>query len=884
MNISSNTIRNIFLNFFLKKNHCIFPGSPLVSNNDPSLLFTNAGMNQFKDVFLGKKKSQHSRIVTVQQCLRTGGKHNDLNNVGFNSRHHTFFEMLGNFSFNGYFKEEAISYAWELLTSPNYFNLPKEKLWITTYAQDQQTYNIWKKKFNIPLDKLIKISDKKNEKYKSDNFWQMSSTGPCGPSTEIFFDKGSHLKGYPPGSNYNTGDRFIEIWNLVFIQFNRINKDHLIPLPNVLIDTGMGLERIVSIIQKVDSAYETDLFLFLIKKIIDMSKTSNFNNSSIRIIADHVRSSVFIISNGIVPSNERQGYVLRRILRRAIRHGNKIGIKDLFFYKLASFFIEKIKKNNILLSEKKDFIIQIIKKEEEQFFYVLEKGLFLLKEKFKHIKNNTLDGKSLFSMYDTYGFPIDLVTDICKENNFQIDLIQFNNLMDRQKNRARKNNNFFQTNNLKLKSKTSSLFQGYTDTKIKSEIKEIFINQKLKKKLRLGEQGIIILDKTTFYPESGGQIGDLGKIFLKNSVFLVKDTKKYGKAIGHIGQVIKGSFAINDMVDVQVDKKKRHSIQCNHTSTHLLHASLRLVIGKHVEQKGSLVEEKYLRFDFVNIEILDSEKISILERLINEKIRENICIKTKIVKFNNINKENVILLPNLKYSTNVRVLSIGDFSKELCGGTHVNYTGEIGTFKITNVSNVGAGISRIEAVTGNQAILDMQIKNNILKKIAGFLKTNVNNIEKKIIQLIKNNFELEKIHEENINKKIKKISRQLIKNVFIINNNKIIIEYIHINDHKVIKKIISIIYQVLNKGIIIIFYSVDGKMYFHVKVTKNILYIINAVDLTNKIAIDINGKGGGKKESASGFGDNVEDCSIFLKKIKDYVIKNIYKYCSFKNN
>jgi len=516
--------------------------------------------------------------------------------------------MLGNFSFNGYFKEEAISYAWELLTSPNYFNLPKEKFWITTYAEDQQTFNIWKEKINIPLDRLIQIGDKKNKKYESDNFWQMSSTGPCGPSTEIFFDKGNHLKGYPPGGNYNTGDRFIEIWNLVFIQFNRINKDNLIPLPTVLIDTGMGLERIVSIIQKVNSAYETDLFLFLIKKIVDMSKINNSKNSSIRIIADHVRSSVFIISNGIVPSNERQGYVLRRILRRAIRHGNKIGIKDLFFYKLASFFIEKTKEKNILLSEKKDFILKVIKKEEQQFSCVLERGLLLLKEKFNFIKNNTLDGKSLFSMYDTYGFPIDLVEDICKENNFKIDLIQFNNLMDQQKNRARKNNIFFQLNNLKLQSKISSLFQGYTDTKINAEIKEIFINKKLRKKITLGEKGIIILDKTTFYPESGGQIGDLGKIFFENSIFLVKDTKKYGKAIGHIGQVIAGSFTINDIVSAEVDKKKRHSIQCNHTSTHLLHASLRLVIGKHVEQKGSLVQEKYLRFDFVNIETLDSKK------------------------------------------------------------------------------------------------------------------------------------------------------------------------------------------------------------------------------------------------------------------------------------
>jgi len=872
----------MFLNFFLKKNHHIFPGSPLISNNDSSLLFTNAGMNQFKDIFLGKKKSQYSKITTVQQCLRTGGKHNDLNNVGFNSRHHTFFEMLGNFSFNGYFKEEAISYAWELLTSPNYFNLPKDKLWITTYAGDQQTYNIWKKKINIPSNKLIQISDKKNKKYESDNFWQMSSTGPCGPSTEIFFDKGSHLQGFPPGGDYSTGDRFIEIWNLVFIQFNRINKNNLIPLPKVLIDTGMGLERIVSVIQKVDSAYETDLFLFLIRKILDISKINSFNNSSIRIIADHVRSSVFIISNGIVPSNERQGYVLRRILRRAIRHGNKIGIKDLFFYKLASFFIEKTKENNVLLSEKKDFIIKVIKKEEQQFSYVLEKGLLLLKQKFNRIKNNTLDGESLFSMYDTYGFPIDLVEDICKENNFKIDLIKFNNLMDQQKNRARKNNNFFQLNNLKLQSKISSLFQGYVNTKIKSEIKEIFVNKKLKKKITLGEKGIIILDKTTFYPESGGQIGDSGKIFFKKNIFLVKDTKKYGRAIGHIGEVIEGSFAVNDMVNAEVDKKKRYSIQCNHTSTHLLHASLRLVIGKHVEQKGSLVQEKYLRFDFVNIEILDLKKISILERLINEKIRENICIKTKIVKFTNINKDNVILLPNLKYKTNVRVLSIGNFSKELCGGTHVNYTGEIGFFKITNVSNVGSGISRIEAVTGNQAILDIQAKNDILNQVAGFLKTNIHNIEKKIIQLIKNNIKLEKIHEENINKKIKKISKQLIKNAFVINNNKVIVECIHISDHKMIKKIISMVYQLFNRGIIVIFYSVDKKLYFHAKITKNVICIVSAVDIINKIAIDINGKGGGKKESASGSGSNVKSSSIFLKKIKDYIIANIHKFYSLK--
>jgi len=884
MSISSNTIRNTFLNFFLKKNHYVLPGSPLVSNNDSSLLFTNAGMNQFKDIFLGKKKSQRSKIVTIQQCLRTGGKHNDLNNVGVNSRHHTFFEMLGNFSFNGYFKEEAISYAWELLTSPNYFNLPKEKIWITTYTGDKQTYNIWKKKFNIPINRLIQIGDKKNKNYESDNFWQMSSTGPCGPSTEIFFDKGSHLKGYPPGSNYSTGDRFIEIWNLVFIQFNRINKDYLIPLPKVLIDTGMGLERIVSIIQKVDSAYETDLFLFLMNRIRNMSKINSFNSCSIRIIADHVRSSVFIISNGIIPSNERQGYVLRRILRRAIRHGNKIGIKDLFFYKLASFFIEKTKKNNGFLSEKKDFIVKVIKKEEEQFSYVLERGLLILKEKFCSMKNNTLDGESLFSMYDTYGFPIDLVEDICKENNFKVDLIKFNVLMDQQKNRARKNNNFFKVNNLQLQSKTLSLFQGYINTKITSEVKEIFVNKELKKTITLGEKGLIVLNKTTFYPESGGQVGDSGKIFFKNNIFLVKDTKKYGKSIGHIGKVIKGTFTINDIVNAEIDKKKRHSIQCNHTSTHLLHAALRLIIGNHVEQKGSLVQEKYLRFDFVNIEILDSKKIYILEKLINEKIRENICIRTKIVKFDTIDKKNVILLPNLKYSTNVRVLSIGHFSKELCGGTHVNYTGEIGTFKIIDVSNVGSGISRIEAVTGNQAIIDTQIKENILKKVAVVLKTNIHNIEKKVAQIIKNTLNLEKNYETDVNKKIKKISEQLIKNAFIAHNNKVIVEFIHINDHKIIKKIMSIAYQALNRIIVVIFYNIDKKLYFHVKIKKNIICIVNAVDIIKKIVIDTNGKGGGREESASGFGYNVKDRSVFLKKIRDYIIKKIHEYCSQKSN
>jgi len=884
MKIHSCLVKKKFLEFFFKKEHVILPGSPLVDNKDESLLFTNSGMNQFKDVFLGKKICRHSKVATIQQCLRTGGKHNDLYNVGRTSRHHTFFEMLGNFSFNSYFKEEAISYAWEFLTKSNYLNFSKNRLWITTYYKDKETYKIWNKKFNIPSNRIVKIEDCTSNLYDSDNFWQMGKTGPCGPCTEIFFDRGNSFKGSPPGSGKDTGERFIEIWNLVFMQFNRIDQSTLIPLPQILIDTGMGLERVVTIIQNVCTAYETDLFKDLIENILEISNIKNYENSSIRIIADHIRSITFILSNGVIPSNEKHGYVLRRIIRRALMYGKKLGMKHSFLQTLVTIFIKKTDDCKSFSKDKVSFIIDAIRKEEDQFSYILDKGISILTKKIETSKNNILDGKTIFYLYDTCGFPVDLTKDICEEKGFRIDFSSFYRLMNQQKRNSQSTNKFLKNGEVGIVTNTSSKFLGYLKTKTSAKITEIFEKYQLVKQVSLKKISYIILDKTTFYAESGGQIGDSGTIKTKDSIFLVENTKKYGNAIAHIGKLIKGRMYTGQYVTAEINEKKRNRTAKNHTATHLLNSALKKVIGRFVEQKGSLVNDKYLRFDFLNTKKLNIKKIFLIESLINEKIRENILIITKIMSLESSKKENCTYLNCKTYDNVVRVLTIGDFSKELCGGTHAKKTGDLGLFKIQSFSNIGQNISRIEAITGNIAITNVQKKDIILKKILELLNCSINEIEKKIKDLIEKTTFLKKFIEKEKEKELTYMADVLLEKSKMVEKTKLIINYVNLKSRKHLLFLLNLVSKKCTNSVIVFLYTNSEKTFFHVKVTKNVCKYFSAIDILNKLCLQFNGKGGGKKDQSEGVGIKMTNKNNLLILLKNWIEKNIRTFYKIKRN
>ncbi|MGP1928640.1 MAG: alanine--tRNA ligase, partial [Arsenophonus sp. NC-WZS1-MAG3] len=726
-------IRQTFLDFFHAKEHKVVSSSSLVPNNDPTLLFTNAGMNQFKDIFLGLHKRVYSRATTVQRCIRAGGKHNDLENIGYTARHHTFFEMLGNFSFGDYFKQDAIKYAWELLTSKQWFNLPKERLWITVYHTDEETYNIWQQEIGIPTERIIRIGDNKGAPYASDNFWQMENTGPCGPCTEIFYDHGEHIFGEPPGSPEETsGDRYIEIWNIVFIQFNRQSDNSIKELPKPSVDTGMGLERIAAVLQHVNSNYEIDLFRQLISAITKVIALSDLNNKSLCVIADHIRSSAFLIGDGVFPANEGRGYVLRRIIRRAIRHGNMLGAKETFFYKLIAPLIQIMGNAADKIKSQQAIIEKILKNEEEQFARTLACGLHLLHDELTQLQGDTLAGEIAFHLYDTYGFPFDLTADICRERDIKVDKLGFNIKMDQQKYQARESSRFATNYNNVIKVDGHSDFSGYKNNNQKATVIAIFQHSKSINVLKQGEEGIIVLNKTSFYPESGGQVGDSGILSNRSCQFVVSDTQKYTQAIGHIGKVITGSITLNDSIDAKINIERRKAISLNHSATHLLHAALHDVLGNHIIQKGSLVNEKYLRFDFSHFAPMMSIQIQKIEDIVNYQIRKNDHIITTLMDLETAKERDAIMLFNEKYDAQVRVLSIGDFSIELCGGTHANCTGDIGLFRIRNESGTAAGIRRIEAITGQVAIDDLHQQSHLLAEISQLMKGNINNLIEKI--------------------------------------------------------------------------------------------------------------------------------------------------------
>ena len=677
MSKSTAEIRQAFLDFFHSKGHQVVASSSLVPHNDQTLLFTNAGMNQFKDVFLGLDKRNYSRATTSQRCVRAGGKHNDLENVGYTARHHTFFEMLGNFSFGDYFKHDAIQFAWELLTSEKWFALPKERLWVTVYESDDEAYEIWEKEVGIPRERIIRIGDNKGAPYASDNFWQMGDTGPCGPCTEIFYDHGDHIWGGPPGSPEEDGDRYIEIWNIVFMQFNRQADGTMEPLPKPSVDTGMGLERIAAVLQHVNSNYDIDLFRTLIQAVAKVTGATDLSNKSLRVIADHIRSCAFLIADGVMPSNENRGYVLRRIIRRAVRHGNMLGAKETFFYKLVGPLIDVMGSAGEDLKRQQAQVEQVLKTEEEQFARTLERGLALLDEELAKLSGDTLDGETAFRLYDTYGFPVDLTADVCRERNIKVDEAGFEAAMEEQRRRAREASGFGADYNAMIRVDSASEFKGYDHLELNGKVTALFVDGKAVDAINAGQEAVVVLDQTPFYAESGGQVGDKGELKGANFSFAVEDTQKYGQAIGHIGKLAAGSLKVGDAVQADVDEARRARIRLNHSATHLMHAALRQVLGTHVSQKGSLVNDKVLRFDFSHNEAMKPEEIRAVEDLVNAQIRRNLPIETNIMDLEAAKAKGAMALFGEKYDERVRVLSMGDFSTELCGGTHASRTGDI---------------------------------------------------------------------------------------------------------------------------------------------------------------------------------------------------------------
>ncbi|HEK2633832.1 TPA: alanine--tRNA ligase [Proteus mirabilis] len=871
MSKSTAEIRQAFLDFFHTKGHQIVPSSSLVPNNDPTLLFTNAGMNQFKDVFLGLDNRPYSRATTAQRCVRAGGKHNDLENVGYTARHHTFFEMLGNFSFGDYFKHDAINFAWELLTGKEWFNLPKERLWVTVYATDDEAYDIWNKEVGVPAERIIRIGDNKGAPFASDNFWQMGDTGPCGPCTEIFYDHGDHIWGGPPGTPEEDGDRYIEIWNIVFMQFNRKSDGTMDPLPKPSVDTGMGLERITAVLQHVNSNYDIDLFRALIKSVAEVTNATDLANKSLRVIADHIRSCSFLVCDGVIPSNEGRGYVLRRIIRRAVRHGYMLGAKDTFFYKLVAPLIDVMAEAGKELKNQQEIVEKVLKTEEEQFARTLERGLQLLDEELEKLTGDTLAGETAFRLYDTYGFPLDLTADVCRERNIKVDEEGFELAMEEQRKRARESSGFGTDYNELIKVDSRSDFSGYDHNEQQGTINAIFHNGQTVTELKAGEEGIIFLDKTAFYAESGGQVGDKGLLIGKDSQFEVTDTQKYGKAIGHIGKVISGSFIVNHKINAVIDVARRDAIRLNHSATHLLHAALRQVLGTHVTQKGSLVNDKYLRFDFSHFEAVKPEQLREIEDIVNAQIRLNSPVVTELMDLEDAKQKGAMALFGEKYEERVRVLTMGDFSTELCGGTHAARTGDIGLFRIMSESGTAAGIRRIEAITGATAIESVHEQSDLISLVAHALKSDGSNLVEKIKMVQEKYRSLEKELQQLKDQQAAQESSSLGSQAKNVKGIKLLVRELNNVEPKMLRTMVDDLKNQLGSAIIVLSTISDGKVSLIVGVTKDLTAKIKAGELISFVAQQIGGKGGGRPDMAQAGGTDVEALPAALASVDEWV-------------
>ena len=867
MSKSTAEIRQAFLDFFHSKGHQVVASSSLVPHNDPTLLFTNAGMNQFKDVFLGLDKRNYSRATTAQRCVRAGGKHNDLENVGYTARHHTFFEMLGNFSFGDYFKQDAIKYAWELLTGENWFALPKEKLWVTVYETDDEAFDIWANEVGVPRERIIRIGDNKGAPFASDNFWQMGDTGPCGPCTEIFFDHGDHIWGGPPGSPEEDGDRYIEIWNIVFMQFNRQADGTMEPLPKPSVDTGMGLERIAAVLQHVNSNYDIDLFRDLIASVAKVTGATDLTNKSLRVIADHIRSCAFLVADGVIPSNENRGYVLRRIIRRAIRHGNMLGAKDTFFWKLVAPLIDVMGSAGDELKQQQAQVEQVLKTEEEQFARTLERGLALLDEELSKLKGDTLDGETAFRLYDTYGFPVDLTADVCRERNIKVDEAGFEAAMEEQRRRARESSGFGADYNAMIRVDGASEFKGYDHLELNGKVTALFIDGKAVDSVSAGQEAVVILDQTPFYAESGGQVGDKGELKGAGFSFAVSDTQKYGQAIGHIGKVASGSLKVGDAVQADVDEARRQRIRLNHSATHLMHAALRQVLGTHVAQKGSLVNDKALRFDFSHFEAMKPEEIRAVEDLVNAQIRRNLAIETNIMDIDAARASGAMALFGEKYDDRVRVLRMGDFSTELCGGTHAARTGDIGLFRITSESGTAAGVRRIEAVTGEGAMAILHAQSDQLNDIAQLLKGDSHNLGEKVRAALELEKELQQLKEQAAAQESANLSSKAEE----INGVKLLVSELTGVEPKMLRTMVDDLKNQLGSTIVVLATVADGKVSLIAGVSKDVTDRVKAGELVGMVAQQVGGKGGGRPDMAQAGGTDASALPAALASVKGWV-------------
>lgn len=871
MSKSTAEIRQAFLDFFHSKGHQVVASSSLVPNNDPTLLFTNAGMNQFKDVFLGLDKRNYSRATTSQRCVRAGGKHNDLENVGYTARHHTFFEMLGNFSFGDYFKHDAIQFAWELLTGENWFALPKERLWVTVYETDDEAYEIWEKEVGIPRERIIRIGDNKGAPYASDNFWQMGDTGPCGPCTEIFYDHGDHIWGGPPGSPEEDGDRYIEIWNIVFMQFNRQADGTMEPLPKPSVDTGMGLERIAAVLQHVNSNYDIDLFRTLIEAVAKVTGATDLGNKSLRVIADHIRSCAFLVADGVLPSNENRGYVLRRIIRRAVRHGNMLGAKETFFYKLVGPLIEVMGSAGEELKRQQAQVEQVLKTEEEQFARTLERGLALLDEELAKLQGDTLDGETAFRLYDTYGFPVDLTADVCRERNIKVDEAGFEAAMEEQRRRAREASGFGADYNAMIRVDSASEFKGYDHLELNGKVTALFVDGKAVEAINAGQEAVVVLDQTPFYAESGGQVGDKGELKGAGFTFAVDDTQKYGQAIGHLGKLSAGALKVGDAVQADVDEARRARIRLNHSATHLMHAALRQVLGTHVAQKGSLVSDKVLRFDFSHNEAMKPSEIREVEDLVNAQIRRNLPIETNIMDLDAAKAKGAMALFGEKYDERVRVLSMGDFSTELCGGTHASRTGDIGLFRIISESGTAAGIRRIEAVTGEGAMATVHAQSDRLNDIAHLLKGDSQNLGDKVRAVLERTRQLEKELQQLKDQAAAQESANLSSKAVDLNGVKLLVSELAGIEPKMLRTMVDDLKNQLGSTVIILATVVEGKVSLIAGVSKDVTDRVKAGELIGMVAQQVGGKGGGRPDMAQAGGTDAAALPAALASVQGWV-------------
>ncbi len=853
MYMSTSELRAAFLEYFRSQGHQVVSSSSLVPHNDPTLLFTNAGMNQFKDVFLGAEKRAYNRATTAQRCVRAGGKHNDLENVGYTARHHTFFEMLGNFSFGDYFKQDAIRFAWEFLTGT--LKLPKERLLVTVYETDDEAFNIWANEIGVPVERIVRIGDNKGAAFASDNFWQMGDTGPCGPCTEIFYDHGDHLWGGPPGSPEEDGDRFIEIWNVVFMQFNRQADGTMEPLPRPSVDTGMGLERISAIMQGVHSNYEIDIFQALIKKAAEIVGTEDLSNQSLRVIADHIRSCAFLVADGVMPSNEGRGYVLRRIIRRAVRHGRKLGATEIFFYKLAAELAVQMKDVAAELIAQLPLVERVLRIEEEQFVRTLDRGLLLLEDVLANLGDaKVIPGEVVFKLYDTYGFPADLTADVVREREIGIDEEGFKAEMEKQRARAKEASSFGVNYNEVLKLDFETPFTGYKQLSEKTTVVGIYKDGVEVNGLIAGEEAVVVLAETPFYAESGGQVGDSGILKVDDGIFAVTDTQKAGKAIIHKGYLELGTLEKGAEVEAVVDGERRQAIALNHSVTHLLHAALRQALGDHVTQKGSLVGAERMRFDFSHFEGLTMATIRRVEELVNAQIRANHDVSTELMDLEAAKSAGAMALFGEKYEDDVRVVRMGDYSTELCGGTHAKRTGDIGFFKIIAESGIAAGVRRIEAVTGKGAIDFMHQLGEQIEEAAALVKGDQFSIADKVRQMMDKAKLMERELEQLKAKLAAQAGSDLLGQVIEINGQKVLIAALEGADPKSLRGMLDELKNQMKSGVVLLATSSEDKVNLIAGVTNDLTAKVKAGELVNLVAQQVGGKGGGRPDMAQAGG------------------------------